>query len=234
MRHTAAQVLGDARHDGTYELLLTTALQPSDVVWGTLEALRRQFRVLCRCVLALEVVMMFAGLASRPWDARALAVYFLAWAWLLGWAWSLASRWRSSLPVMWVSLNSGRPVFAVCRASGGFLCVLLWTLYNLRHNFLGFIPPFPTGEPLDMIIAALLSFGLLLALLVPPQTTLDEWESRLVSEFREIVREPVPDADDPRFRQWDCHQRFPWGWKVVQHQLHERLARRPFARRRPA
>lgn len=48
----------------------------------------------------------------------------------------------------------------------------------------------------------------------------------LFREFREIVREPLPDPSDPRFKKWDVRERFPWGWEMVQHQLHERLARR--------
>ena len=48
----------------------------------------------------------------------------------------------------------------------------------------------------------------------------------LVREFREIGREPLPDPTDPRFKKWDVHERFPWGWGLVQQQLHERLARR--------
>ena len=53
-----------------------------------------------------------------------------------------------------------------------------------------------------------------------------KWEQRLVSEFREIVREPLPDPHDPRFKKWDPRERFPWGWGLVQQQLHERLVRR--------
>jgi hypothetical protein len=53
-----------------------------------------------------------------------------------------------------------------------------------------------------------------------------KWEQRLVSEFREIAREPLPDPHDPRFKKWDGRERFPWGWGVVQEQLHERLVRR--------
>jgi hypothetical protein len=51
--------------------------------------------------------------------------------------------------------------------------------------------------------------------------------SRLVSEFREIVREPLPDPSDPRFKKWKGLERFPWGWGVAQHQLLERLGRKP-------
>jgi len=248
IRHTAARSLGAGRHDGTYELLLTTPLQPSDIVWGALEALRRQFRVLGRLVLALAAAMMLLGLALRSWNEGALAVYFVAWVWLLGWAWSLGSRWRASLPVMWVSLNCGRPVLAARLASNsfwreaalgpadlsgvlaawqasGFFWILLWSLYNLRQAY-SFAPAFPTGAPLEILIAAITSLFLLPVILLPSRTTPAEWEIRLVSEFREIAREPVPEVDDPRFKRWDHHERFPWGWTLVQQQLHERLARR--------
>ena len=35
-------------------------------------------------------------------------------------------------------------------------------------------------------------------------------EARLINEFREIVREPLPDPNDPRFKKWNVHDRFPW------------------------
>jgi len=224
VRHTAAKSLALGRHDGTYELLLTTPLLPSDIVWGAMEALRRQFRAISRFVLGLEAAMMLAGLALRHWNPGALGVYLATWAWLLAWAWGLGSRWGASLPAMWVGLNCGRPVLAAAGTSR-FFWILLWTLYNLRHAY-SFIPAFPTGAPLEILLASIISLGLLLVLLVPSRTTPDEWERRLVLEFREIAREPVPEVDDPRFKRWDHHERFPWGWRVVQQQLHERLARR--------
>jgi hypothetical protein len=38
-----------------------------------------------------------------------------------------------------------------------------------------------------------------------------ECARRLIGEFREIVREPVPDPSDPRFKKWNTRERFPWG-----------------------
>lgn len=35
-------------------------------------------------------------------------------------------------------------------------------------------------------------------------------ENRLVAEFREIVQEPLPDLTDPRFKNWNVAERFPW------------------------
>lgn len=51
---------------------------------------------------------------------------------------------------------------------------------------------------------------------------------RLIREFREIVREPLPDPHDPRFKKWNPRERFPWGWELMQHQLVERLGRKSF------
>ena len=69
----------------------------------------------------------------------------------------------------------------------------------------------------------------LIAMLVKRNKLTDganHWERRLTLEFREIVREPLPDPTDPRFKKWDVGERFPWGWGLAQHQLYERLARR--------
>jgi hypothetical protein len=34
-------------------------------------------------------------------------------------------------------------------------------------------------------------------------------ERRLIVEFRDIVREPVPEPTDSRFKQWIVRERFP-------------------------
>ena len=107
-RHTAAQQIGQARRDGAYELLLTTPLDPSEIVWGALEALQWQFRALSNFVLSLNALMMLGGLVARRWNGCALAVYLLVWLFLLTWTWSLGHRWSRQIPVMWASLNCGR------------------------------------------------------------------------------------------------------------------------------
>ena len=135
-RHTAAQALGQARRDGAYELLLTTPLDPRDIVWGTLEALRGQFRALADVVLSLNVLMMLGGLVVRSWNAGALAVYGCIWLFLLCWVWSLGHRWSRVLPVMWASLNCGRPAHAVWRTSGFNSWSWLWILFNLPESAL--------------------------------------------------------------------------------------------------
>jgi ABC-type transport system involved in multi-copper enzyme maturation permease subunit len=252
-RHTAAQELGRARRDGAYELLLTTPLNPCEIVWGAVEALRCHFRLLANFVLILNVLMMLGGLATRPWNVAALVVYFSIWLALLAWTWSLGHWWSRTFPVMWASLNCGRPAHALWRTSGFNGWSWVWILFNLQYLGRGF-QRFPTGSHRELIFVVILAaVGLLfwLARLVfgdkGVRTHELKWdpeamvwlslrpalggragacERRLIREFREIVREPLPNPSDPRFKKWDVRERFPWGWGIVQQQLHERLARR--------
>jgi ABC-type transport system involved in multi-copper enzyme maturation permease subunit len=253
IRYSAARELGRARCDGSYELLLTTPLEPRQIVLGTLEVLRSQFRPLANCVLVLSFAMILGGLVMRAWSAGALLVYFIVWFVLLCWSWSLGYRITSVLPVMWISLNCGRPAFAVWRGTGFNGWSFFWVFFNLRNLRTNF-GQFPSGSILEIILVCF--FALIWSLAFFRRASAEkgaavhqmawdpirrEWRTtrlgrcraeavastRLVAEFREITREPVPDSRDPRFKKWNVRERFPWGWELVQQQLHERLARRP-------
>lgn len=229
--HAAAKNLAQARRDGTFELLLTTRLQPSDMVWGGLDALQWQFRTVGLWVLVLDFALIFGGLATRRWSASALFVYGVAAGLLLWWAWGQARGWRFTLLATWAGLNSARPAFSVWRVSGLGSWVMLMNLYNLRHAFSQF-PTFPSGSFFEVVLASVL---LVVALIAWPvhlfrrrrgSTLPDQMECRLISELREIAREPVPDRDHVSFKRWNPRERFPWGWELIQEQLHERVARR--------
>lgn len=222
---TAAKTLATPRQDGTYELLLTTSLQPSDIVWGTFEASRHLFQAVTRVVLGLQVLMLAAGLALRPWTPGALASYSMVWGFLLWWAWKQSRSWRDPLPTMWAGLNGGRPAAAML---GGFsLWNLIWIALCLPGlaNSLALARHFPSGSILELVLVFLATTVPLVNTLLSARGFLDARECRLVAEFREIVREPLPDPDDPRFKKWDRAERFPWGWASVQRRLHERVAR---------
>lgn len=245
IRHTAAQAVGQGRQNGSYELLLTTPLNPSDIVWGTLEALRWHFRALTNFVLVVNVLMMLGGRMTTQWDTVVLVMYLGVWAFLLGWTWSLGRRSSRVMEVMWASLNCGRPARAVWRTSRFRGWAWVWVVWFLNY----------TGRGIPRFLTTWLEEGVFLMFIVvwgvfwvfrhvsinaarardlhwDPETKLrfdgvaGHWETRLVREFREIVREPLPDPSDPRFKKWDVRERFPWGWELVQQQLHERLARR--------
>jgi len=232
-RHTAAQALGQGRRDGAYELLLTTPLDPSDIVSGTLEALRLHFRALANFVLSFNVLLMLGGLAARRWNVGALIVYLAVWLFLLTWSWSLGwslgRRISRALLVMWASLNCGRPAYAVWRISGLKPWSWIWLLFNLQFLGRGF-QRFPTGSPGEMMVVSCLVLFWLIWLASRSSTRAVhvrdlKWdpqamawvegaigilETRLIGEFREIVREPLPDPSDPRFKKWNVRERFPW------------------------
>jgi hypothetical protein len=227
-RYSAAKSVGTPRQDGSYELLLTTPLGPQEIVRGEPVALQILFRPVLRFVLVLEAIMMVAGLLLRKWNGEALTVYFVIWAFFLYWT-SAQGWWRYQkvLPVMWTSLNCGRPALAVWRTSGLHSWSWLWVLFNIHTLFSGF-SNFPTGSPPELILVSFVAGIFLIFVLIRflfGDTEAARRERRLISEFREIVREPVPHPHDPRFRKWDVKERFPWGWSLVRYQLHERLAR---------
>jgi hypothetical protein len=240
-RHTAAEQLGWARRDGAFELLLTTPLNPSEIVWGALEALRWHFRGLANFVLLLNALMMLVGLTARGWNGRALVVYFCIWLFLLTWSWSLGRRRAGVAPVMWASLNCGRPAYAVWRTSGfssfSWIGILawIWILCNLPGLTPG-LRRFPTGSLGEMVfvlfyvvlwviswLGRLVSVGSVNVRELKWDPEAKVWlsrrgfmrdtpgicERRLIDEFREIIREPLPDSSDPRFKTWDVRQRFP-------------------------
>jgi len=227
--HAAAASLAGARHDGTFELLLTTPLQTTDVVWGGLEALQCQFRRVGTALLAADSALFLAGLGGRSWTRGALFVYGVVAAWLLYWAFRVSRGWRGLLPSMWAGLNSARPAYAIWKLSGNFSWWTWFQLWNVRHLF-GALVPFPTGSLGELIFAWAALVVLILMAVIKGQrgwgeNLPDKLEGRLFGELREIAREPIPPNDHPGFKKWNPRERYPWGWDVVQGQLHERLGR---------
>jgi hypothetical protein len=210
--YAAAGNLGMARRDGTYELLLTTPLYPSDIVRGQIEALRRQFLGVTITVLAIDLFMMILPLPARHWDVSSLLSYLCVWGCILFWTWDQNRNQRGPLLSMWISLNSARPLFAVCRSFGfdsGASAV--WIVLLLLSNFEGrWLQDFPSGSVIEVVIV-----GLTIAIFSTLRARFRESalyvERRLIVDFREIVREPVPEPNDSRFKQWIVQERFPWG-----------------------
>jgi len=226
IHYTAAHSLSEPRRDGSYELLLTTALDPSDIIEGQFAALRWHFRRVARTVLGLEFALMLAGLALRRWTGPALYVYGAIWAVLLTWAWNQSSQWQATAYVLWASLNCARPAYAVRRTLGLTSWSWLWIPFNLRFLFER-LPAFPTGSHGEVVFVSCILFLVVVPLslraLFAEKTksgwvrqVSGAWERRLAAQFRDIVREPLPDPDDPRFKKWNPGERFPWGWDLAQ------------------
>ncbi|MCX6927423.1 MAG: hypothetical protein NT154_30095 [Verrucomicrobia bacterium] len=242
IHYTAARSLGEARRDGSYELLLTTPLDPSDIVWGQFEASIWQFRLVARTALVLEFAMALAGLALRDWSGSSLFVYGAIWTVLLFWAWSQSQHGQAVAYVLWVSLNCARPAHAVWRTMGLTSWSWLWIPFNLRFLFTQ-LPAFPTGSTGEIVFVSFVLLAVvgpmaLRALFAGKTGTggasqvWGGWERRLISQFRDIVREPVPDPDDPRFKKWNVGERFPCDLDLVQRWIptgHSRITPAQFA-----
>lgn len=250
IRLAAAQQIGLGRRDGSYELLLTTPLEPENIVEGELAALQTQFAALAGFLLCLEFTMILAGLEARAWTLGTLAIYLTIWLAMIIWSWSLWRQTEHAMPVMWASLNSGQPMRAWVRTSslkGLWGWVVAWNVVWLARG--AEWTRFPSGSTEELILlgisAVLTCTPLLMNVALPilgragaarSTGTGRMWlilsaaaawrQRRLIAEFREIAREPLPDANDRRFKHWNARERFPWGWEMVQTQLHERLARR--------
>ena len=229
--HAAAKGLADVRRDGSLELLLTTRLQPSDIVRGGIEVVSRQFAPVARCILALEAALLIGGLAARPWTPSTLYVYGAIASLMLWWIWPHARGWHRdgdpipglvhSLPVqgwrralfaMWVGLNTGRPVFAVWRSSGNSSWIWFLNLYNVYNFGVGFkmFATFPTGSSGEILWASLGAAFLMISWLcyLADWPKEDATGDRLIREFRDIACEPLPERDDPAFKQWNPRERF--------------------------
>jgi ABC-type transport system involved in multi-copper enzyme maturation permease subunit len=230
IHYTAARNLAEPRANGAYEMLLTTPLEPSDMVWGGLEALRWQFLPLLRSVFGLECLMALGGLATRKWTPSALAVYFFIWFILLFWTWRLARNWSRALLAMWAGLNCARPAHAVWKTAGFSGWSWIWIVFQFRNLSRGIskLATFPTGSRFELVMTGIILCVWLILWLLYRNSSLEEAdrrEHRLIREFREIVREPIPEPHHPQYKQWDARERFPWGFYRIQEQLHERLVR---------
>jgi hypothetical protein len=207
MRHAAARRIGYDRRDGVLELLLTTPLTPDEIVDGQLAALKGQFRPVRHALLGLCIVMMLGGLLTRSWNAPALVSYFLIWSLFLGWC--LRSYKGTVATAMWIALNSGRPTFAVLRRNGTNWW-WLWNVYNLRYLARSIINKaairFPNGTAAELVLICCGAFGILVFLVIARLGT-EAVEDLLVKEMRSIAQEPVPAANDPRFKKWKVNER---------------------------
>ena len=168
--------------------------------------------------------MMLAGLGLRPWNASSLFVYFIFWAGLLAWEWNQSWNPRGTVLSMWAGLNSAQPLKAVWRVMGFNSWFWIVLLFNSGQSVRG-LSRFPSGS-LGEFLWFFAGGVIFVAVFLRSRANSRLLQRRLAAEFREIVREPLPDPQDPRFWRWNVRERFPWGWEIAQAQLHERLARR--------
>jgi ABC-type Na+ efflux pump permease subunit len=197
--YTGARQMARERQQGTLELLLTTPLQPAEIVHGQVAAVRAQFRSVRWTVAALCVLMMAGGFLTRGWTERAVISYLLIWGFFLGWCFYQA---RETVPrAMWMALNTGRPTSAVFRNQQGWWWFSM--LFNGRNLWGGLVHArnFPSGSRVELTVVICIS--VFLALLAIAFEYVDpDIERSLIKDMRVIAREPIPDRNDPRLKKW--------------------------------
>lgn len=215
----AAKTIGDNRRSGGLELLLTTPLNPLDIVRGQLVALREQFRPVAWSVLVFEIVMLAAGLVAHSWTMGGLAVYLIIWSALMLWTADSMRTFRNDLPVFWDSLVCGRPAYVALRKSG-FTVSPAWIGYMIFiggsgiHSVLGGgLKHFPSGSFPEYFFCGV---GLIVLILTGAarrstarRSKLRKIESRLARDFRTVAAKPVPEPSDSRYKYWRSGERFP-------------------------
>jgi len=208
---TAARRFGTDRREGIFELLLTTPLSAQEMVDGTIAAVTNEFKPLQCIVASLVMLMMVAGFMIRSWNVRAAITYALVWCVLCGWC--LVNPRGQILRVMWAALNTGRPVYSVCRWRGS-KWTWVWMLFNARNLIRsGFVPgaaAFPTGSVWEFTFVCI-AVSLVCVFYSVGRTVQQELERdlkrRLIMEMRLIATEPLPDPHDADFEKWESIQR---------------------------
>src|SRR5262249_55168298 len=148
---------------------------------------------------------------TRRWTLQGVVSYLAVWTVLYVWCWRPAQRFAPM--AMWVAANCGRPFFRP-RQKGG-LWNRAWMIYwfgmmaNSFGAFGGFARSFPSGSTWEMMATLLVAFFVLLVMIQTRNST-NAIAQPLVSQLRAIAQEPLPEHNDPRFKQWkDIRTRFP-------------------------
>ena len=214
--NAAAQLMASHRREGIFEVLLTTPLQPQEIVDGATQGLAAQFRSLRRWLCWLFVAMALGGLFTRPWTFGALISYLMIWSVLI--AWANSSRLWSLPGIMWVAVNSGRGAWALMRAPGPRVySILSWLLIVSVFNFRGIYRwagagplGFPSGSTVELLVVGFCFIVMvILKTGIGKTSNPPEMYPELISQMRSIVQHPVPSPKDPRFRHWNVKDRFP-------------------------
>lgn len=205
--YAAGRRIGEDRRSGALELLLTTSLTPDEMIEDQLEALRQQFQPVFWGTLGLNLALMLGGFCLRDWPDLAAYTYVLVWLPFLFWSWRRS--FRSCLIGMWASLNCGRPVYAVWRATGGYNHFSLIWIFVVMGNQPSQLRNFPAGSFTEFAWVGFIVLVLFLTLAVlGPRVKAKQIGDRLRSEFRAIAQCPVPEPSDPRLKRWKVDERF--------------------------
>ncbi len=201
--YAAARVAAEDRRSGRLELLLTTPLSKDQIVDGLEQGARLLFNRLFKVLIGLNLAALVAGLVMRNWPGYSLTVYLQACG--IAFVVPLAFYRNCFWGALWVSLNSGRPLYGVIKPFQPSFSIIAQIIIG-RKAFGNWLLAFPYGSEVEFFVVTLLFFAFLLILrFARPHGKI----AKLKKELRAIARQPVPEPGDPRFKKWNINERFP-------------------------
>ena len=213
--YAAARQMATDRRDGTLELLLTTALSPKEMLAGQKAALDEQFRPMKWVLSGLLLLLVLAGFLCRSFTTWGVVSYLAVWS--VFFIWCFRSKKRFVPMTMWVAANSGRTFYGAVGKAGAnrnWWSRVWWFYYvfmmaNIFRSGGGLARSFPSGSPVEVSVVLLVVF-FVLVFMFANQKSWDSVTDSFVSQLRLIAQEPLPERNDPRFKQWkDVRTRFP-------------------------
>ena len=202
INYIGARRVGLDRASGTLELMLTTGLSVDEIIGGQKAAVRRYCRPLFVFFAVLAVTLYLGGLLAQPIRGQALFNYTVFW---LGVAffgpWSeMNSFWTA----FWISLNTGRPGFAMRKQllqKAGFTSLYIQIFLN--RNKLSGIPSGGYAETrIAVIVLGCGVIGAIVYWIVRPKMA-NPFEQKAREHLRGIAAEPLLDTGNSRLKKWD-------------------------------
>lgn len=231
MRHAAGRPLAESRRDGTLELLLTTPLTIPKLVGGLQSAIRSQFAPVIKIFGGVFAALMLAGFATRAWSIGALVDYVILWGWMFFWLHRIGRA--NCTRTLWLAMNTGRSGLSAWWTNSRNRFGLIYVMFLFYQVTTGWSSTgkvrlaFPTGETAELVLVIFSSVVILIFVAaVEEHLPGAELQTSLIFHFREIAMEPVPEANDPRLKNWDQSSRLPSAWRgshLVERNLKRKL-----------
>lgn len=188
MTCAAGARLGVERQTGGLEIVLTTPLSIDEILRGQARALWLQFRTTLITAFIFDLTMFSSAVPFENADPQALFAYLLIWVLLF--VLSFALHREATCKAMWISLWTGRPVYAALHATNRMVFVLFFSAFILR----GFT-------------AAQLGIALFYGVIVVGVSSIcfnrtSIVRAKILKEARSIAAAPIPQRNDPNFKKW--------------------------------
>jgi len=209
--YAAARRMATDRRDGVLELLLTTAMGPEEMLAGQKAGLDAQFRPVKRGLFVILLLLVWAGFLCRSFTGHGVVSYLAVWSVFFVWCFRPGRRFA---PIaMWVAANCGRPMYGAFRKGGGWKrgwgFWYFFMMANIFGQLGGLARSFPSGSTEELIIVLAVVVWICIFMFANRKSP-DSIAESLVSQLRSIAQEPLPDRNDPRFKEWkDVSTRFP-------------------------